>query len=136
MELPVIAITHPAFGARLLEALQAEGAAATFHALVYDWAKPQQLKPLLDRLSRNGAALAGSTEGGLFEYASNEQIVANLEVTHAGAPDDCVMVGPVVRDASSLDPRLRPAKNVEGRPAIRCLGLEAFGGLAIKESLS
>jgi hypothetical protein len=55
--------------------------------------------------------------------------VANLKVMRLGSPDDCVMVGPVVRDATTLDPRLRMTEHVEGRPAIRFIGLETFGKL-------
>ena len=39
------------------------------------------------------------------------------------------MVGPVVREASTLDPRLRATEHVPGRPAIRYIGLDAFSQL-------
>ena len=77
-----------------------------------------------------GAVAAGSSEGGLFEYASDEEIIANLRALRAATPPDFRMVGPVVRDASTLDPRLRMTERVEGRPAIRYIGLERFAELA------
>jgi hypothetical protein len=83
----------------------------------------------MDRVAVRDAVAAGSTEGGLFEFASDEEIVANLKVMREGTPDDFVMVGPVVRDASTLDPRLKQMEHVPGRPAIRFIGLEAFGRL-------
>ena len=56
--------------------------------------------------------------------------MANLATLRAGTPADCVMVGPVVRDASTLDPRLRMTEHVPGRPGIRYVGLVAFEQLA------
>ncbi len=124
----------PSFGARCLAALQAEGAplhglSASLEYLAYDWSQPETLEELLAGFEP-GAAVSGSSEGGLFEYARDEDIVANLAVLCAATPPDAVMVGPVVRDASTLDPRLKNTEKAPGRPAIRYIGLEAFGALA------
>jgi ribulose-5-phosphate 4-epimerase/fuculose-1-phosphate aldolase len=40
------------------------------------------------------------------------------------------MVGPVIRDEATLDPRLRMTVHVVGQPAIRYIGLSAFTTLA------
>ena len=40
------------------------------------------------------------------------------------------MVGPVIRSAETLDPRLRGTEKVPGRPAVRYIGLDAFQRLA------
>ena len=85
---------------------------------------------MIDRIEADGAVVAGSSEGGLFEFASDEEIVANLKALRLGTPEDCVMVGPVVRDAATLDPRLRVMEHVPGRPAVRFVGLDVFGRLA------
>jgi hypothetical protein len=124
----------PSFGGRALTALQAQGAplhgvTATFDAIRYNWADTSPLRKLIDQFESE-AVVAGSSEGGLFEYASDDEIVANLKVLHSGTPGDMVMVGPVVRDSSTLDPRLRSTEHVPGRPAVRYIGLEAFGKLA------
>ncbi|MBE7556019.1 MAG: hypothetical protein HS126_33610 [Anaerolineales bacterium] len=93
------------------------------------WADPTVLRPMMDRIALREAVAVGSSEGGLFEFASDEEIVANLQALREGTPDDFVMVGPVVRDASTLDARLKQMEHVPGRPAIRFIGLEAFGRL-------
>ena len=124
----------PAFGSRALAALQAEGGPlyglqAEFDFCPYDWAQPENLGALLASFEP-GCVAAGSTEGGLFEYASDSEIVANLQALHEVTPLDFCMVGPVVRDEASLDPRLQATAHVPGRPAVRYLGLAAFRALA------
>lgn len=125
----------PHFGARALDALLAEGAplhglAAELNDHPYDWADPRVLRERIDGFAGQDVVAAGSSEGGLFEYATDAEIQANLETLRQGTPADFFMVGPVVRDAGTLDPRLRSSENVPGRPAIRYLGLERFGALA------
>jgi hypothetical protein len=124
----------PAFGARALAALLADGAplagvAATLDHTFYDWADPSALKSVMDRIEP-GAVAAGSTEGGLFDYGSDEQIVANLTALRDGTPEDFVMTGSVVRNSATLDPRLAMTENAPWMPTIRYLGLEAFRALA------
>jgi hypothetical protein len=72
---------------------------------------------------------AGSAEGGLFEYGSDSEIVANLEVLQTGTPEDFRIVGSVVRDEATADPSLPVLRDMRGIPP-RLLGLEAFGALA------
>jgi hypothetical protein len=125
----------PHFGARALEALQAEGAPLAgldvdFEYTSYDWTNPVVLQMAARLILAEGSAAAGSSEGGLFEYASDEDIVANLQALHDNIAPDFVMVGPVVRDASTLDPRLRGTEAAPNRPAVRYMGLQAFLSLA------
>jgi hypothetical protein len=124
----------PHFAARASEALLAPGGAlagldvALTHVR-YDWSKPDVLREVLAELPRTDIA-AGSTEGGLFDYGSDEDIQANLRVLRDGTPGDFTMVGSVVRDLETLDERLRVTATMKGRPAIRWLGLAAFETLA------
>ena len=47
----------------------------------------------------DGGSLAiGSSEGGLFEYASDGEIAANLATLHTETPEDFAMVGTAFRD--------------------------------------
>jgi hypothetical protein len=124
----------PHFGQHALEALQADNAPlhelrVNFEWVAYDWNQSARLQQLLDSFEPS-AAVMGSTEGGLFEYASDEAIIANLKVLRDGTPPDFRMIGPVVRDPASSDPRLGAMDQVEGRPAIRFMGLKAFARLA------
>jgi hypothetical protein len=123
----------PAFGGRCLTALRAEG--SPLHGLdvvcepiVYDWADVAILRRALEGLIPDSVA-AGSAEGGLFEYGSDSEIVANLEVLQTGTPEDFRIVGSVVRDEATADPSLPVLRDMRGIPP-RLLGLEAFGALA------
>jgi hypothetical protein len=125
----------PHFGKRALAALTAGngplgGVDASLEYVAYDWAKPQQLQILLRAVDAGQAVVAISSEGGLFEYAADEQIVANLAVLAAETPADAIVAGPVVRDATTLDPRLVATERAPGRPPIRYLGLPKFAELA------
>ena len=73
----------PAFGANALAALkQADGPlhglAVEFDHRPYDWNEPAVLVQTVAKSRAGGAIVAASSEGGLFEYGSDEAIVANL----------------------------------------------------------
>ena len=93
----------PAFGARALQALQAPGAPLTGLGIVfdhsrYDWRDASGLTPALEDAQRAGAQLVVSSEGGLFEYGSDDDILANLRALRQGADPDVFVVGSVTRD--------------------------------------
>jgi hypothetical protein len=124
----------PAFGARALSALQGKGGPlyglkAAFDCIHFDWCHPEPLRALVEGFEP-GAVAGGSSEGGLFEFGRDECIIANLAALRDTAPSGFPMVGPVVRDSTTLDPRLVATQNVPNRPAIRYLGLDRFGRLA------
>ena len=126
----------PNFGRRALQALLAEGTplyglSVSFDYIPYNWCEVSPLRRLLDQ-SGLGVVAAGSTEGGLFEYAADADILANLKILQACTPTDFVMVGPVVRDEATLDPRLRMTVHVIGQPAIRYIGLATFHDLTAR----
>ena len=78
----------PAFGDAALAALSGtegplRGVDVNFQHSAYDWANADQLEvPLREALSQ-GALVICSSEGGLFEYGSDDEIVANLGVLRA-----------------------------------------------------
>jgi hypothetical protein len=79
----------PFFGRNALAALMAEGAPlagldVTFDHREYDWNEPASLEALLRDLNAAGAVVAVSTEGGLFEYGSDDAVVSNLQALRAG----------------------------------------------------
>ena len=127
----------PSFGRRALQALLANdaplhGLTIDFDDVLYDWSNTSSLRQFIDRTQLDQSVCACSTEGGLFEFASDGDIVANLEQLRQGTPADFFVTGPVVRDASTLDPRLRITEHVPGRPAIRYLGQAYFGALVAR----
>ncbi len=124
----------PNFGARSLAVLLEHGAALqglaiTFEHVAYDWVDPSVLKTVLEAMEGDAVA-AGSTEGALFDYGSDEVIVSNLSTMREYVPEGFVMVGSVVRDNNTLDPRMPRMEGAAGMPVIRYLGLEALSVLA------
>lgn len=76
-------INGPIFGARAFEALSSEGGPingfdTTFTATTYDWRRTGELAVQLEGIS--DCIAAGSSEGGLFSYGSDEEILENLEM--------------------------------------------------------
>ena len=92
----------PAFGARAIDALRGAGGPfrdldVRFRRVAYDWREVAHLRRVLDETNASRAVVAVSSEGGLFEYGSDDEIAANLEAIRDGAPDDAVVVGSVTR---------------------------------------
>jgi hypothetical protein len=78
----------PFFGRNALAALMQDGAPlagldVAFHHRHYDWNAPTPLEALLHDLAGSNAIIAASSEGGLFEYGSDDAIVANLNTLRA-----------------------------------------------------
>jgi hypothetical protein len=90
----------------------------------YDWDNSDLLKQLVGGLTAAGAIIAASSEGGLFEYGSDEAIVANLLALRAGAQ---LVAGSV----TTADELRRRAIN-ESRFKLIPRGLEGFAPLAAR----
>jgi hypothetical protein len=118
----------PAFGARALDALREEGAPLSGLRLelthtAYDWREPSRLAQVVTSVRDAGALCIGSSEGGLFEYGSDSDILANLRAL-AALGGDFHMVGSVTRD----DETIRTLK-LTSTAATRPRGLRVFGAL-------
>jgi hypothetical protein len=75
----------PAFGARALAALSVPGAPLNglqidFRHRRYDWTRADDLAPVIEELRVANALWAVSSEGGLFDYGSDADVLANLEM--------------------------------------------------------
>jgi hypothetical protein len=119
----------PEFGARSLAALLAAGAPlhglqVDFLKVSYDWRDVSALRRHLGA-SDGGTIVAASSEGGLFEYGSDDAIGSNLEALRAGMPVDGIVVGSVTRADG-------PAQQVKSsiRVATRPRTLDDFTALA------
>ena len=71
----------PAFGGRAVAALSGEGGPLAdldlrFERDAYDWKNAERLRQLLAETGASGAVVAVCSEGGLFEYGSDDEIVA------------------------------------------------------------
>lgn len=118
-----------AFGVRASEVLCAPGAPlsgldVSFQYLSYEWSDTSRLRKVLEGLNAGEAACGISSEGGLFEYGSDEEIVANLRALHAGTSPDAIVVGSVTRDGVAVRASL-----IASRVATRPRTIEAFRGL-------
>jgi hypothetical protein len=92
----------PRFGQRALAALQAPSAplADVSIELVqepYAWQQPSGLVSALARARWRNSACVASSEGGLFEYGSDGDIVQNLKFLHEHAPPGIAFVASVTR---------------------------------------
>jgi hypothetical protein len=118
----------PTFGARALLALTApgeplHGLEVQFQHHAYDWNDTAPLARLLASLAARGAIIAASSEGGLFEYGTDDAVVANLTaLAQAGVP---IVAGSVT---SSSEERKRMIAQTTLRLFAR--GLEGFAPLA------
>jgi hypothetical protein len=122
----------PAFGARALSALLAAGAPLAglrveFHHQRYDWRETAGLQPALDAARSAEALTIASSEGGLFEYGSDDEITGNLRALAAALGPRSCMVGSVTRD----DDTIRTLK-LTSTAATRPRGLEVFSALAMQ----
>jgi hypothetical protein len=118
-----------AFGVRASEALCAPGAPlsgldVSLQYLSYEWSDTSRLRKVLEGLNAREAACGISSEGGLFEYGSDEEIVSNLRALHAGTSPDAIVVGSVTRDGA-----LVRASLIASRVATRPRTMEGFRGL-------
>jgi hypothetical protein len=99
--------TGPAFGARAVAALCKPGAPLSgldiaMRHVPYGWSETSRLAQALEELHADEAACAISSEGGLFEYGTDAEVVANLRVLHAGTAADAVVVGSVTRESELM----------------------------------
>jgi hypothetical protein len=120
----------PAFGARALDTLLAPGAPlngldASLRHFAYEWSHVDRLGEALDELQAHHAACAISSEGALFEYGSDIDIVDNLQGLRATTAPDAFVVGSVTRDGGPVRSLGRT-----DRAATRPRTLDAFQRLA------
>jgi hypothetical protein len=118
----------PTFGARALLALSApegplQGLKVQFQQHPYDWNDTAPLARLVSGLAARGAIIAASSEGGLFEYGTDDAIIANL--TALARADVPIVSGSVT---SSSEVRKRMIAQTRFRLFAR--GLEGFAPLA------
>jgi hypothetical protein len=120
----------PVFGARAIETLCGNGAPLSglqicFHHIQYEWCEVEGLRKALEDLNAVNALSAISSEGGLFEYGSDAEIVSNLMALHAGTACDAFVVGSVTRDGEAVR-----ASQIANRISTRPRTIEAFQSLS------
>jgi hypothetical protein len=131
IKIAVLDIDHhgPAFGSRAIEALCAPNAPLAgldigFRHFAYQWSAISRLREILDVLQASEAVCAVSSEGGLFEYGSDTEIVSNLRALRAQSSSDAIVVGSVTRDGEAT--RATQTSGIRTLPRT----IEAFRSLA------
>ncbi len=119
-----------AFGARAVAELEGpgkpfEGLRIEFRHMPYTWAEAERLPALLEELGAKEAACVVTSEGGLFEYGSDAEIVVNLVALREGSGVDAAIVGSVTRQGEATS-ESRAAVGAATYPRT----LEGFGALA------
>ena len=118
----------PEFGSASLAAVSSDGGSlskirSVFRHISYDWSEAQNLEQILNADDSGNSLIICSSEGGLFEYGSDEEIQANLRVLRA-CPNVLAVVGSVTRADEPMQ-RLRRNSTLSTRPR----GLDIFGKL-------
>ena len=118
----------PAFGARAFQALQTvdepfAGLRIRFTHQSYNWTAFHELKRIAGSTDLKRSVCAVSSEGGLFEYGSDAEILGNLTAVLELTPDDAIVVGSACRENELT--RIHAGIGVTLRPRTR----QAFGAL-------
>lgn len=95
--------TAPRFGLRAVERLMQAGAPLHGMALYaqhlhYDWRDVASLDAILREAMTEHPIVAISSEGGLFEYGSDEDIAANLDCLGQYTGADCFIAATAIKD--------------------------------------
>lgn len=96
----------PAFAERSINALKAQGGRfsgldITFRRIKYDWTNPGSMTGLL--AERKDWLQICTSEGGLFEYCSDDLIIQTLDVLHSNTIDNLLVAGTIIRDIETVD---------------------------------
>jgi hypothetical protein len=92
--------------------------------IYYDWNNTQKLSELLSE--RKGWIQICSSEGGLFEYCSDDVMVRNLNSIYENSQDDIVIVGSLLHDLETVDAGIIAALKISTNIKPRFLGLNGL----------
>gem|GEM_PF-483344 len=118
----------PHFAQRSIEALKAPeahfyGLDISFNHIKYNWVDTRELINILAK--KRDCIMTCSSEGGLFEYGSDEEIINNLNSLYDNSPGDMQMIATVIHDIDTVDPTI-PAMAEESGSSLRFLGTEGL----------
>ena len=118
----------PNFAKRCIDVLKQPGERfhglnITLNIIHYDWSQPEALRKM--SLERSDWIQLCSSEGGLFEYGSNSEIIENLNYYHTNSPADARVTGSLIFDRAHVNPGYLGFTELIG-VKIRYLGLEGL----------
>jgi len=126
----------PAFAESSITALKEPGGRFNglnifFRHIPYDWKDTTVLEKLLKE-RREWVQLC-SSEGGLFEYCSDEVIIRNLNVLHNYSNDEIIIYGSILHNAETIDAGMLAALKISTKIKPRLLGINGLENV-IKEN--
>ena len=126
----------PALGARALDALQGaggplEGLRVDFQRVPFDWTRPEGLRAQGSSGVGSLPVLAVFSEGGLFDYASDDQVLAVLEQLPPPTDRGGFLAGSVSRGDGAAR-----ILNEAGQTAVRLRMLDGFSRLTARAGWS
>lgn len=95
----------------------------TLNIIHYDWSAPEALRKM--SLERSDWIQLCSSEGGLFEYGSDAEIIENLNCLYTNSPADARVTGSLIFDRAHVNPGYLGFTEFIG-VQIRYLGLEGL----------
>jgi len=125
----------PAFANRCIAALKAPGNRfndlnISFRHILYDWNNTRQLEELLSE--RKEWIEICSSEGGLFEYCSDEVIIKNLNTLYDNSSEEIVIAGSLLHDIKTVDKGIIAALKISTALKPRFLGIEGLKSIIEK----
>jgi hypothetical protein len=123
----------PAFAEQSLTALKLPGGRfndlnISFRHIHYDWNNTDKLADLLTE--RKDWLQVCSSEGGLFEYCSDEVIRMNLNTIHSHSNDEIIVAGSLLHDIKKVDAGIVAALKISTNIKPRFLGIEGLRRIA------
>ncbi len=96
----------PGFGKNCIESLKTPNQYfhlldISFRFIKYNWNDPSQMEGLLTE--RKEWITLCSSEGGLFEYGSNEVIVSNMNLLYNKTGNEMKIAGSLIKDSNTVD---------------------------------
>lgn len=119
----------PAFAERCIAALKLPGNKfnelnISFRHIHYDWNNTLKLMELLSE--RNQWLQICSSEGGLFEYCSDDVIIQNLNTLYDNSPEDIIIAGTLLHDIETVDAGIIAALKISTAIKPRFLGINGL----------
>jgi hypothetical protein len=119
----------PAFADRCIAALKAPGGRfnelnISLRHIQYDWNDTEKLAELLTE--RKEWLQLCSSEGGLFEYCSDEVIIRNLNTLFSHSNDKITIAGTLLHDAETIDAGILAALKISTNLKPRLLGINGL----------
>ena len=124
----------PHYAKRCIEALKTKGyhfhgLHITFNHIGHNWKDADGLTQLLS--NKKQCIMMCASEGGLFEYGSDDDIIRNLNALYDHSPDDIRVAGTVIHELDKVDPTV-PAMTKATHAGLRFLGIPGLSSILEK----